>query len=44
VESDDARYLGRVTNDSGGLIQWIEVERLLTLEVRKVLFRELVRN
>jgi chemotaxis-related protein WspB len=44
VESDDARYLGRVTNDSGGLIQWIEVERLLTLEVRNVLFRELVRN
>jgi chemotaxis-related protein WspB len=44
MESEDARYLGRVTNDSGGLIQWIEVERLLTLEVRNVLFRELVRN
>ncbi len=42
VESDDARYLGRVTNDTGGLIQWIEVERLLTSEVRDVLFRELV--
>jgi chemotaxis-related protein WspB len=44
VESDDARYLGRVTNDTGGLIQWIEVERLLTPEVRNVLFRELVRS
>ena len=44
VESDDARYLGRVTNDTGDLIQWIEVERLLTPEVRKVLFRELVRS
>jgi chemotaxis-related protein WspB len=44
VESEDARYLGRVTNDTGGLIQWIEVERLLTPEVRDVLFRELVRS
>jgi chemotaxis-related protein WspB len=44
VESDDARYLGRVTNDTEGLIQWIEVERLLTPEVRHVLFRELVRS
>ena len=44
VESDDARFLGRVANDAGGLIQWIEVERLLTSEVRNVLFRELVRS
>jgi chemotaxis-related protein WspB len=44
VESDDARYLGRVANDAGGPIQWIEVERLLTSEVRNVLFRELVRS
>ena len=44
VESDNARYLGRVTNDPGGLIQWVEVERLLTPEVRDVLFRELVRD
>lgn len=44
VESQDARYLGKVTNDPGGLIQWIEVERLLTSEVRSVLFRELVRT
>jgi chemotaxis-related protein WspB len=44
VESDDARFLGRVANDTGGLIQWIEVERLLTSEVRDVLFRELIRS
>ena len=44
VESDDARYLGRVANDAGGLIQWIAVERLLTPEVRDVLFRELVQS
>jgi chemotaxis-related protein WspB len=42
VESEKAPYLGRVTNDTGGLIQWIEVERLLTPELRDVLFRELV--
>jgi chemotaxis-related protein WspB len=42
VESDEARYLGRVTNDPGGFIQWIEVQRLLTAEIRQVLFRELI--
>ena len=42
VESDDARFLGRVANDARGLIQWIEVERLLTPEVRHILFRELL--
>jgi hypothetical protein len=41
VESDAAPYLGRVANDPGGLIQRIEIERLLTPEVRDVLFREL---
>jgi chemotaxis-related protein WspB len=40
VESDNAPYLGRVAKDSGGLIQLIEVERLLTPEIRDVLFRE----
>jgi chemotaxis-related protein WspB len=40
VESDKAPYLGRVTKDSGSLIQWVEVERLLAPEVRNVLFRE----
>jgi chemotaxis-related protein WspB len=44
VESDDARFLGRVANDAGGLIQWIAVERLLTSEVRNVLFHELLRS
>jgi chemotaxis-related protein WspB len=44
VESDEARYLGRVANDAEGLIQWIEVERLLTPEIRDVLFREMVRS
>jgi chemotaxis-related protein WspB len=44
VESDDARFLGKVAKDAGGLIQWIEVERLLTSEIRNVLFRELVRS
>jgi chemotaxis-related protein WspB len=44
VESDDARFLGKVANDAGGLIQWVEVERLLTSEVCNVLFRELVRS
>jgi chemotaxis-related protein WspB len=44
VESDHARFLGRVANDAGGLIQWIEIERLLTSEVRNVLFPELVRS
>ena len=44
IESADASYLGRVANDAGGLIQWVEVERLLTPEVRDLLFRELVRR
>jgi chemotaxis-related protein WspB len=44
LESEEAHYLGRVATDAGGLIQWIEVERLLTPEVRNVLFREIVRS
>jgi chemotaxis-related protein WspB len=44
VESDEARYLGRVTHDPGGFIQWVEVERLLTAEVRQVLFREIIQS
>ena len=44
IESEKAPYLGRVANDAGGLIQWIEVERLLTPEIRDVLFRELVQS
>jgi chemotaxis-related protein WspB len=41
---ENAPYLGRVANDTGGLIQSIEVERLLSPELRNVLFRELVRS
>jgi chemotaxis-related protein WspB len=44
IDSNNAPYLGRVANDAGGLIQWVEVERLLSPEVREVLFRELVRS
>ena len=39
VESENAPYLGRVTKDNGGLVQWVEVERLLKPEVRDLLFR-----
>jgi chemotaxis-related protein WspB len=44
VQSDAAPYLGKVAQDARGLIQWIEVERLLTPEVREVLFRELIES
>jgi chemotaxis-related protein WspB len=44
IASDNARYLGRVAKDAGGLIQWIEVEHLLTTEVRRALFPEPVRS
>ncbi len=44
VQSETAPYLGRVAQDARGLIQWIEVEGLLTPEVREVLFRELVES
>jgi chemotaxis-related protein WspB len=40
LKSDNAPYLGRVTKDKGGLVQWVEVERLLKPEVRDLLFRE----
>src|SRR3984957_20834990 len=44
VESDDARFLGKVANDAGGLLRWVEVEGPLTPEVRNVLFLELLRT
>ena len=44
VQSDTAPYLGRVAQDARGIVQWIEVERLLTSEVREVLFRELIES
>jgi len=39
VETPEAPYLGRVTRDARGLIQWIEIEKLLTKELRDQLFR-----
>ena len=40
VKSDGAPYLGPVVNDTRGLIQWIEVDKLLPASVRDVLFKE----
>ncbi len=42
VKSDGAPYLGPVVNDAGGLIQWVEVEKLLPAAVRAVLFQQTV--
>jgi len=39
VSVPDAPYLGRVTSDAHGLVQWIEVERLLPADVRDLLFQ-----
>lgn len=39
VASPDAPYLGPVKADSRGLIQWIDPDRLLSNEVRAVLFK-----
>ncbi|HKY08148.1 MAG TPA: chemotaxis protein CheW [Candidatus Binatia bacterium] len=36
-------YLGPVATDSQGLLQWIEVKKLLSPEVREVLFQEIVK-
>jgi len=40
VDNDDAPYLGPVASDARGLIQWIEVDQLLTPAVRDVLFQQ----
>ncbi|XHR27425.1 MAG: chemotaxis protein CheW [Chthoniobacteraceae bacterium] len=40
VRSDDAPYLGPVVSDRRGLIQLIETTRLLTPEIRAVLWKE----
>jgi len=40
VDNDDAPYLGPVASDARGLIQWIEVDQLLTPAVRNVLFQQ----
>lgn len=42
ITSNAAPYLGPVTVDTRGLIQWIEVSRLLPTSVRDLLFRESV--
>jgi chemotaxis-related protein WspB len=42
VQSDGAPYLGPVANDARGLIQWIEVNKLLPAAVREALFRQTV--
>ena len=40
VVSDGAPYLGPVASDPDGLLQWIEVKKLLPASVRDVLFRQ----
>ncbi len=42
VKSDGAPYLGPVASDARGLIQWIEVDKLLPASVRDVLFTQTV--
>jgi chemotaxis signal transduction protein len=37
---DGAPYLGPVATDARGLIQWIEVHKLLLASLREVLFRQ----
>jgi chemotaxis-related protein WspB len=40
VVNDDAPYLGPVATDANGLLQWIEVKKLLPASVRDVLFKQ----
>ena len=40
VVNDEVPYLGPVATDREGLLQWIEVGKLLPASVREVLFRE----
>jgi chemotaxis-related protein WspB len=44
IASDAAPYLGLVTEDGGRLIRWIEVQKLLPVAVRSVLFRQAEEN
>ncbi len=41
VNNDGAPYLGPVASDARGVIQWIEVDKLLPAAVREMLFRPL---
>ena len=38
VELPDARWLGPVASHEGGLVQWLQVEQVLTPELRELLF------
>jgi chemotaxis-related protein WspB len=40
VSNNGAPYLGRVASDANGLVQWIEVDKLLPAAVRDVLFKQ----
>jgi chemotaxis-related protein WspB len=40
ITNDEAPYLGPVTSDARGLIQWIEVNSLLSASVRELLFTQ----
>jgi chemotaxis-related protein WspB len=40
VSNQEATYLGPVASDTDGLIQWVQVERLLPDSVRDLLFQE----
>ena len=42
VSSDRSAYLGPVASDAQGLLQWVEIRKLLPAEVRAVLFQETV--
>jgi chemotaxis-related protein WspB len=38
VDLPDARWLGPVASDAGGLVQWVQVDELLSPELRALLF------
>jgi chemotaxis-related protein WspB len=40
IDNDAAPYLGPVATDARGLIQWVQVDRLLTPAVRDCLFKQ----
>ena len=40
IAMPDARWLGPVASDELGLIQWIEIEQMLTDDVQALLFQQ----
>jgi chemotaxis-related protein WspB len=44
IDNDTASYLGPVATDAHGLIQWVDVDHMLTSEVRDLLFKQPVVN